>query len=368
MRDAVAADDAVAARTAARTRIAAWLLHGPAQVRTGAHAGAVAGAVQSGSVVYAYPEITGYFLQWLAWRVYAGHAPDDLRPRAEAAQGWLARWAAGSMPPARVHVGRDDADWRTHALFAFDVAMVLRGVASAAAVDLLAPDRTLITRLGELMSSLCDSDGGLAACRAYPHANALPQRWSTRRGAFLAKAAAGLLAAAALPGVSRQVHDAGARTFADACARLCTDPHREAHPRLYAIEGLLARARDADAVRALPCAAAQVVELAATARARGCAPEHVDGTGAARLDVHAQTLRAACVLAALGATPFVPATTRAALAGSLAAQVSREGGLPFSTSAPAGELNVWTALFAEQALTLADLPARDAADARGWLV
>ena len=101
MRDAVAGDDPIAVRAAARTRLAAWLLHGPAQLRIGPHAGAVAGVVQAGAVVYAYPEITGYFLQWLAWRVHAGQAPADLRVRAHAAQAWLARWAADSATQHR---------------------------------------------------------------------------------------------------------------------------------------------------------------------------------------------------------------------------------------------------------------------------
>jgi hypothetical protein len=370
MRDAVAVagDDAIGARAAARTRIAAWLLHGPAQLRAGAHAGAVGGVVHAGAVTYAYPEITGYFLQWLAWRVHMGHASTALRDRAQAAQAWLARWAADPAPPARVHLGPHAPDWRTQSSFAFDLAMVLRGLASAVATDLLAPDRRLTERLSDLLARLRERDGALDACRAYADAAAPPARWSTQRGPFLAKAAAGILAAAALPGVSRHVHDAAERAFAEFCARVRTDAHLEAHPRLYAIEGLLARARDPDAMGVLPHAAAQVVSLVDTARALGHVPEHADGGGVARLDVHAQALRAACVLAALGATPSVALATRATLADALAARVGADGGVSFSPSSPPGELNVWTAMFAEQALTLVDLPARAVADAGGWLV
>ena len=49
--------------------IAEWLLRGPAQLTSGPHAGAVAGLIEAGQRPgYAYPEITGYYLQWLAWR------------------------------------------------------------------------------------------------------------------------------------------------------------------------------------------------------------------------------------------------------------------------------------------------------------
>jgi len=370
MRDHVAtlADDAIDARAAARTRLCDWLLHGPAQVRAGPHAGAVAGVVQSGVVVYVYPEITGYYLQWLAWRAHAGHAPADLRRRAHAAQAWLARWAADAAPPARVHLHPDARDWRAHALFAFDAAMVLRGVASAAAADLLVADRGLVARLSDLIASLRAPDGLLDACRAYSRDQALPLRWSTQRGPFLGKAAAGVLAAAALPGVSRQVHDAAERTFADACVRVRIGSHREAHPRLYAVEGLLARVRDTEAAIALPQAAMQVDDLVATARALGQFPELADGGGTARLDVHAQALRAGCAMAALGVSPAPSSATLRALADRLAAHVTTEGGLPFSPSSPPGELNAWTAMFAEQALALVALPPRAAVDACGWLV
>ncbi|MEO8137238.1 MAG: hypothetical protein ABI831_25060, partial [Betaproteobacteria bacterium] len=64
----------IAARSAAHQEstdaaIADWLLRGPAQARTGANAGGVAGCIAvSGSPLYVYPEIAGYYLQWLAWR------------------------------------------------------------------------------------------------------------------------------------------------------------------------------------------------------------------------------------------------------------------------------------------------------------
>lgn len=114
---------------AAPERLRAWLLAGPAQLREGPHEGAVAGVIGAhGDPAYVCPEITGYFLQWLAWRVQAGDDPWPLAARAAAAQAWLARWAASAAPPARVYLV-PRADWRNAGLFQFDLAMVLRGIA-----------------------------------------------------------------------------------------------------------------------------------------------------------------------------------------------------------------------------------------------
>ena len=51
----------------ARRRIAQWLLGG-VRLSAGPHAGGVAGAIDGdGRPLYVYPEVTGYYLQWLAW-------------------------------------------------------------------------------------------------------------------------------------------------------------------------------------------------------------------------------------------------------------------------------------------------------------
>ena len=82
----------------ARHAIASWLLDGPALVRDGPHAGAVAGVVgTSGTIAYVYPEIAGYYLQWLAWRAREGHE----REPAQRSRGCRAAVAA------RLARGRD---------------------------------------------------------------------------------------------------------------------------------------------------------------------------------------------------------------------------------------------------------------------
>jgi hypothetical protein len=359
---------ATARRTAARERLVAWLLEGPAQRRDAPHAGAVAGVLEAADApAYVYPEITGYYLQWLAWRACAGTARDALATRAAAAQSWLARWAADAVPRTRVYrLPRDD--WRNGALFQFDIAMVLRGIAGAMHAGLVVPDQILIARLDALLLQLRLNDGTLGPCRALDDATVLPKRWSTRPGAFLAKAAAGVLAAARLPGVSPALVEAARRTLARAQADLTARPHDEAHPLLYAIEGVLARADDADARIALRPAAAALDGLLATRDAAGYPREHVREHGQRRNDVLAQALRAGCVLAALGVAGAPARATLVGLADALVLRVTPAGAVAFRAATATNELNVWAAMFSEQALAFVDLPPATVARAHALIV
>ena len=133
----------------------------------------------------------------------------------------------------------------------------------------------------------------------------LPDRWSTRRGAFLAKAAAGVIGAAAVvPGVSAPVVEAAERTLAASLRWLDERPHREVHPLLYAAEGFLSLPAHPLLPAALPVIARELAEVLRQSRALGRVPEFLDveptAAGAARLDIVAQTLRVAALLAANG--------------------------------------------------------------------
>ena len=359
---------AAARRAGARARLAAWLLDGPAQLRDGQHAGAVAGVLLSPNApTYVYPEITGYYLQWLAWRAYAGDDAHALAARAAAAQAWLARWAAEPAPRTRVYlVARED--WRNGALFQFDLAMVLRGIASAADAGLILPDDRLVARLDALLLRLRAADETLSACRARDHRTELPQRWSTQGGAFLAKAAAGVLAAARLPGVSPALMDAAQRTLDRAQRDLAARPHDEAHPLLYAIEGLLAGAKHVGARLALPAAAASLDRLLAARDAAGYPREHARENGQPRNDVLAQALRAGCMLSALDIAAAPAQGTLRALGDVLAQRATAEGALSFSPATATREVNVWATMFSEQALALVDLPAPAVARAHALII
>src|SRR5215470_16864565 len=101
-----------------RQSIASWLLH-YAQLRSGANQGGIAGTIDAdGSAIYVYPEIAGYFLQWLAWLRLQGHAAARLTWRAAACQRWLASWIERTDPPqTRVHLPPDVRDWRNSGTF-----------------------------------------------------------------------------------------------------------------------------------------------------------------------------------------------------------------------------------------------------------
>ncbi len=335
--------------------IAAWLLDGPAQLRDGLHAGAIAGTIaESGVPAYVYPEIAGYYLQWLAWRARAFGGSDALAVRAASVQRWLAVWLARDDPPlTRVHLASPGDDWRNGALFFFDVAMVARGLASAAATRLLAPDPGVVGGVSRLLASLIDADGLFAACRAHDARVALPDRWSTRRGAFLAKAAAGVVTAArSLPGIAAPVTAAAHATFAAAVDWTLAHPHPEAHPRLYACEGLMALPEHPRFRDALPAVGAQLSALLAQAGPDGRLPETLGApdAGPARVDVLAQALRIGTLLAAHapGHAPAPAALGR--VHDLLARQVRPSGAVVFAVDAPAAACNVWAAMFADQAL------------------
>src|SRR5947207_32744 len=116
-------------RSSPVTRLACWLLDSGVQLAEGAQCGGVAGALDdTGRARYVYPEITGYYLEWLASRVHRGDPAAPLAAHANAAQQWLSRWIVVQPAPlTRVHLDSVAADWRNHGMFAFDYAMVLRG-------------------------------------------------------------------------------------------------------------------------------------------------------------------------------------------------------------------------------------------------
>ena len=340
----------------ARHAISSWLLDGPALVRDGPHAGAVAGVVgTSGTVAYVYPEIAGYYLQWLAWRARAGQDRARLGARAAAVQHWLHVWLADATPPrTRLHLHAPVEDWRNGAVFCFDIAMVLRGLASSAQAGLVTVDESVVSGVVRELERLIGADGTFEACVPGSQATMLPDRWSTRRGPFLAKAAAGIITAAqTLPSVPRRVLRAAETTFDTSVAALLHAPHPEMHPLLYAHEGVMALPNHRDFVRTLATVAAQFDELLVLASRHGTLPEsrgtRGETTGPARVDVVAQALRIGSLLDAH--LPFRNAdrTTLGHLRGLLEAEVRPSGALPFALRSEPPQWNTWAAMFADQA-------------------
>jgi hypothetical protein len=336
-----------------RAALSSWLLGDRVQIAGGTHAGAVAGWVdRKGRASYAYPEVTGYYLQWLAWHAACHGATTDTRRRAGAAHRWLLEWAFGARtPPTRVYLQPTTHDWRNSALFFFDLAMVLRGLASATRVGLIDTESRLVARISELLCQLVADDGMFNACVTTRVDGKLPDRWSTRRGAFLSKAASGVLSAAVqFPEVSGALAEAADETFATSLASMATESHNEAHALLYGIEGALTQPDHPATVAAMPDVVRQLDTLLAQCTRLGYVPESVEG-GAMRLDVVAQAMRAAALLL----PECEDAMTR-----SLVQHIEPGSGIPFSPNTRPRQYSVWTAMFAEQALFAASCTPRDA--------
>ena len=356
------APPATAAVPPADIRVAAWLHDGPAQLRSGEHAGAVAGTLDaSGAASYVYPEIAGYYLQWLAWRARTFGRTPALAARAAGVQRWLAVWLAqGDAPGTRVHLDGTTGDWRNDAVFFFDVAMVARGLGSAAHVQLLAPDAGVVAGVSRQLERLIAGDGLYCACVRNDDGAEPPDRWSTRRGGFLAKAAAGIVTAAPeLPGLSAHAAAAAHATFDASLDWMQARPHREAHPLLYTFEGIMALPGHRRFDEVLAVVAAQFDALLARAAPDGTLPETADdaaGAGPARVDVLAQALRIGCLRNAHLPQHPVDRSMLARLAQLLAQQVRPSGAVGFAIPPTGAQANVWAAMFADQALVLARLP------------
>ena len=311
-----------------------WLLHGPAQVRDGPERGAILGTV--GEHAYAYPEIAGYYLQWLAWRDAIGGDRATARARALAVHHWLEGWISRPRLLTRVHLPGPVEDWRNDAVFAFDLAMVLRGLGSAQSRGLVAADPRLVSDLCERLRTLVADDGELLACRPEPRCGA---RWSTRRGPFLAKAAAGILSAARSLDVPPELRDAAQRTHAASLATLERAPHAEPHPALYALEGALAAGPTEKS-----CVVANALRGVAALVAAGPADP------AWRSDVCAQYVRVRRLIHD-GRDARIDAAIR-----DLDSCIDENGAVAFSRLGDR-QPNVWCTMFAEQALAVHASPA-----------
>jgi hypothetical protein len=339
----------------AREALAEWLLGGGAQLTSGTHRGAVAGWLdQRGRASYVYPEITGYYLQWLSWRARTCGGAPTLSGRAAAAQRWLARWVVSpDLPPTRVYLDAATEDWRNAALFFFDVAMVVRGLAWAAASDLIHPDPALVATLSSLLARMIGSDGLFMAVLSRDGASSPPDRWSTRRGPFFTKAAQGIMFAGRhLPGLSCDVVKAADATFEASLQWMWQRPHREIHPLLYSMEGLLNESGRLDEPQAMSRMEKQYCSLIGLADDSGHLPETVGAEGMNRLDVVAQALRVG-----IGLQPWLrPAQQHKPILETMCRLLVRSttsaGEIPFAPTGSSIQLSVWTAMFAEQALTM----------------
>ncbi|MEP6656407.1 MAG: hypothetical protein ABJC33_04185 [Betaproteobacteria bacterium] len=350
--DTFAAEPSAAFVAAAADRVAHWLLHGPAQLEEGPHAGAVAGSLDPEMQPhYVYPEITGYYLQWLAWRARRTGNARLLAPRAQAAHDWLRRWSADALPETRVHLRGTADDWRNRTTFTFDIAMALRGIGSATAQGLLRPSPDVVGHLGVQLRRLVDADGVFKVCLDDTGAS-LPQRWSTRRGGFLAKAAAGILRAAEqIGGIPGEITQAAAKTWVASLGWATDTPHEDVHPLLYTYEGMLSRPGHDGVIEILPTLIDRFDALLREVSRETWIPETLgQANGPERVDIMAQALRVNELLPRRSEPPLPSRNAMAALRSRLAQSVRGDGAVPFALGAQPVQLNVWAAMFASQAL------------------
>ncbi|MBI2149084.1 MAG: aldo/keto reductase [Acidobacteria bacterium] len=245
--------------------VADWLLTSNVRIRSGRQAGAIAGWLnERGEPEFAYPEITGYYLSWLA--LAAGLRPEaDLRPIAAAAVQWLSTVTSADRPPSTRYYFVDCDDWRNDATFPFDLAMICRGLRAVRRLVPAYPRRDVLQNL---------LHHALPAGDVLPvfinQRRDLPDRWSTRPGPFQLKTAAALL--------SFENHPALWNTFYRWSGRvLDAIDDGELHAAFYALEGLVQFG-----VRGKPEALREAAE---------CFDVLIDRIDGVRSDVVAQALR-----------------------------------------------------------------------------
>ncbi len=362
--DAEAINDQAAARTesnvgrldAALRGLVGWLLSDPVLRPTEAGMGVVNWLSPDGTWDGLYPEICGYHLQFAASAAPAAAHGDDAPFRSAAAgvTAWLdAVGGAGAEPLTLYHRDMAESDWRNQCLFAFDLAIILRGLATAEARwPGLVPAR-VSKRYAASLARIVEN-GKLASHRLRQGASAanIPVKWSTTPGVHHVKAAAAL-AGSGRPGMTAIVK-ATLRDEAALFAREGQARMRELHPFLYFVEGWLTlwgQTQDpqalAQAGRAFGMVLVQIDPWS------GEAPPVANARDAVtRSDVLAQALRAGLVLEAAGQLSDEVGELwrprRQALQAALLHRIAPEGGIIFD--AVGGHRNAWASMFAWQAL------------------
>lgn len=214
-------------------RIDGWLSHGSVFC---AESGAVAGVTDDEGVVYWYGEIAGYYLAYLASLTLESSKSQKFARHAASQVGlWLqSQWA--SVPgPTRLYKN-SNVDWRNDYVFAFDLAMILKGLTSIRQCGIDAWDGQQIAEF--IKVKLVDDQGSLCAVYTLQPGNQ-PNTWSTSIDGHQLKTAAGLF------GWGARFNDHKLCKLGNGICKSLTRggtldwPHLPLHPRLYALEGLL---------------------------------------------------------------------------------------------------------------------------------
>jgi hypothetical protein len=178
-------------------RVQCWLLTSNIQLLEGKEAGGVAGWLDNDGVPeFIYTEIVGYYLTCLAFMMVVTPSLKKWAcPRAQRALDWLYRECNHTgIPPTRRYLTEERQDWRNRVLFAFDLAMVLRGVVAVRGMVEETHRFHVQESLLRTLALFCDPEGSLLPCIARGDKNppVLPTRWSTRPGPYQLKIALAL--------------------------------------------------------------------------------------------------------------------------------------------------------------------------------
>ncbi len=326
-------------------RIGHFLLHGPAQQRSGGKIhGAVAGTVRAdGSAKYIYGEITGYYLHWLA---SFPAAPDVLLAPAQAAANRMQNYLHPTdMPLTRTYLQASEEDWRNEALFAFDLAMIAGGLARANHRKLIMLSPQLLTDLQRWLSRFV-GEGGLKVCVPRSPASQLPQRWSTQGGSFTAKTASRILMLHKQTSLDANLVQACQQELQLRVSQAGQHGLDMIHPTLYSLEGCMTSAQaDFDL---LAHWFDQIIALQAD---DGSLPESLQTPDVRRTDIIAQALRVAVFLEYSLAQPGRYRAACDRFAQALLQRIRADGSMGFCTDNKP-EANTWCAMFSEQALRL----------------
>ena len=334
--------EVAAAAGALGADLSRWLASGAVQSPDGAfHAWLDA---DTGELAFAYPEITGYAVTWLAGRA---NATDAERAAARRACDWLI---------GRLDAGRWTArdGWDHDAVYVFDLAMIATGLLTFGRVT---QDAKAIAAGSAIVADIQRQQEREHPLRSLSHrspASSERSAWSTEGYAHLIKVVQCLLLGAEI-GVPRSreaastlIGRAGGLQQAD--GRFVTH-HRDGptmlHPHLYAVEGfwMCAEATGDETARAR---ARRGIDWAwSTQLEDGGRPRSSPGPGApAQADLTAQAVRMGVLL---GSDPTSIARAFRWLE-SIAGGDQRGCALHYQEGEP--HLNTWATLFGAQAVSL----------------
>lgn len=297
----------------------------------------------SGQLAFAYPEITGYALTWLAR--YEGEDGRAVGAGHRAACWLLHRLRSGDRS-ARTGYDRG-------AVYTFDLGMIAAGLISFGRATGTAEYVDQGARVAERLAALIRQTGELPAIAPDGPSSDRPPEWATVGRVHLAKCAQALLL----------VDDV------EAAARLCelavADQHEEGwfatapgetimlHPLLYAVEGLWITGTNTGQAGLLAAAADAARWVWRQQLPSGGLPRCVSGSGpgAEQIDVTTQAIRAAVLLDV--DCPGLDSAIRRVLA--LARPDHGYGqALIYQPGAEGSDhLNAWVSMFGEQALRVA---------------